>query len=233
MEDLCLDIECIMSLIDRQWLHVLIFDIVIKQIADSMTIRKIGDREHSSFDYVSVDLYLEGKLKGKTFIAHIKRDVHVVDNLRAKMLIGTDIMCSERMIVNLQTRKLIIDSCNMTTSIICTFTGFRINRVVRFHHVVTISAHIVMTVSFKQNVNLSVGRDYSFQSHVISINFGAENDIMAHIVDFKTSMIHVRNAIDKTITVSKHTKFGKISDFDEKDCYHVDVADVHLIVGVS
>ena len=233
MKDLCLNIDCTMSLIDRQWLHVLISDIVIKQTVDSMTIREIEDREHFSSDYASVDLYLKSKLKGKTFIAHIKRDVHVVDNLRAKMLIGTNIMCPEGMIANLQTRKLIIDSCNMTTPIICTLIDFRINRIVRSHHVVTISAHIVVTVSFKQDVDLSVERDYSFQPHVTSINFGAKDDIMTHIVDFKTSMIHVRNVIDKAITVSKHTKLDKISDFDEENCYHVDVADIHLVVGVS
>ena len=239
MKDLCLNIDCIMSLIDRQWLHVLIFDIVIKQIVDLMTIREIEDREHFNFDYVNVNLYLKDKLKKKTFIVHIKRDVHVVDNLRVKMLIDTNnlrvkmlidtnIMCSEKMIVNLQIRKFIIDNCNMTTSIICTFIDLKINRIVKFHHVVTISTHIVVTMSFKQNVNLSIERDYSFQSHVISINFETKDDNMTHIVDFKTSMIHVRNVIDKTIIVSKHTKFDKIFDFDEKDCYHVDVVDVHL-----
>ena len=137
------------------------------------------------------------------------------------------------MIVNLQTRKFIIDNCNMTTSIIYTFTNLKINRIVKFHHVVTISIHIVVTMSFKQNVDLSIERNYSFQSHVISINFETKNDIMTHIVDFKTSMIHVKNVIDKTIIVSKHTKFDKIFDFDEKNCYHVDVVDAHLIVDVN
>ena len=233
MKNLCLNIDCIMSLIDKQWLHVLIFDIVIKQIVDSMTVRKIENREHFNFDYVNVNLYLKDKLKKKTFIVYIKRDVHVVDNLRVKMLIDTNIMCSKKMIVNLQIRKLIIDNCNMTTSIIYTFIDFKINRIVKFHHVVTISIHIVVTMSFKQSVDLSIERDYSFQSHVISINFETKNDIMTHIVDFKTSMIHVKNVIDKTITVSKHTKLDKIFDFDEKNCYHVDVVDVHFVVDVS
>ena len=137
------------------------------------------------------------------------------------------------MIINLQIRQFIIDNCNMTTSIIYTSIYFKINRIVKFYHIVTILIYIVITTSFKQNIKLSIERNYSFQSHIISFNFEIKNNIITHIVDFKTSIIHVKNVIDKTIIVSKHIKLNKLIDFDEKNCYHVDVINVFLIVDIN
>ena len=139
----------------------------------------------------------------------------------------------KKMIINLQIWQFIIDNCNMTTSIIYTSIYFKINRIVKFYHIVTISIYIVITTSFKQNIELSIERNYSFQSHIISFNFEIKNNILTHIVDFKTSIIQVKNVIDKTIIVSKHTKLNKIIDFDEKNCYHVDVINVRLIVDIN
>lgn len=234
MEDLCLDTGYTMSLVDRKWLHALKPDAVIRRTTNSVTVRGIGDRQHSSSDYATLDLYVEGKVKGKTAIAHIRRDVHIVDNLKAKMLIGTDIMCPEGMIASLQTGKLTIGSCDMTAPITCTPAGPRINRTVRSHHAVTLPAHSVVPVPFKsQGSAIPSGRDYSFQPHTTSLDFGAEGGIMAHVMDAQTSVIHVRNAMDKPILVPKHTKLGRITDFEEEGCYHADVSDAHLAVGVS
>ena len=149
MKNLCLNIDCAMSLIDRKWLHVLLSNVVVRQIAEFVMIREIDDREHFSADYVNLDFYIDDKIKNKSIIVHIKRDVHIVDNLKIKILIDFDIICSKEMIVDLQKWKFTIVNCDLTISIICTSTTSRVNRIFRFKQIVIISTHTIMIVSFK------------------------------------------------------------------------------------
>ena len=125
-------------------------------------------------------------------IAHIKKNVYIIDNLKIKTLIDIDIMCSKKMIINLQTRKLIIDNCDITTFITYTFIDFKVNRIVKSHHIVIISTYTIMTISFKtQNVELFNEKNYSFQLHVTLFDFEIENEIITHIINVKTFVIHV------------------------------------------
>ena len=210
------------------------FNVVIKQIVDSIKIRNIDDRKYFSFDYVNLNIYLKNKLKKKTIYCLYKKNVYVINNFRVKILIDIDIMYSKKMTTNLQTRKLIIDDCDMTTFITCTFINFKINRIVKFHHFVIISTYTIITISFKtQNFELFNEKNYSFQSHVTSFNFETKNDIIIYIINVKTFVMHVRNAINKSIIVFKYIKFDKIFDFEKKNCYHVDSTNVHLTINVN
>ena len=78
-----------------------------------------------------------------------------------------------------------------------------------------------------------VERNYIFQSHVIFINFDAKRNIMTHIMNNNFSFVHVRNATNKFIILSKHIKLNKLFDYDEKNCYHANVSKVHLIVDIN
>ena len=196
--------------------------------------REIDNREHFNFDYVNLDIYLKDKREKKSSITHIKKNVHVVDNLRVKILFDIDIMCSKNMTIDLQTRKLIINNCDMSTFITCTFVDFKINRIVKSHHVVIISTYTIMTILFKtQNFELSNEKNYSFQLHVTSLDFETKNDIIIYIINVKTFVIHVRNATNKSMIVFKYIKLDKILNFEKENCYHVDSTNVHLTIDVN
>ena len=234
MKNLCLNIECTMSFINKKWFYVLNFKIIVRQIIDSIKIRDINDREYFNFDYINLNFYLKNKFKKNFSIIYIKKNVHVINNLKIKILINIDIICSKKMTTNLQTRKLIIDNYDISTSIICIFVDFKINRIARSHYVVIVFAYSILIVSFKtQNFALSNEKNYFFQSHVISFDFEVENDIIIYIINVKTFVIHVRNAIDKSIVVFKHIKLDKIFDFEKENCYHVDSTNVHLTIDVN
>ena len=138
------------------------------------------------------------------------------------------------MTTNLQIRKFIIDNCDMMTFITCTFVNFKINRIVKFYYIVIISTYTIITISFKtQNFELFNEKNYSFQSHVTSFDFETKNNIMTYIINVKTFVMHVRNAINKSIIVFKYIKLDKIFDFEKKNCYHVDSTNVYLTIDVN
>ena len=91
-----------------------------------------------------------------------------------------------------------------------------------------------MTISFKiQDFELFNEKNYSFQLHVTLFNFETKNDIITHIINVKTFVVHVRNATNKSIIVFKYIKFDKIFDFEKKNYYHVDSTNVHLTINVN
>ena len=149
-------------------------------------------------------------------------------------MIDINIIYSKKITTNLQTRKFIIDNCDIMTFITCTFINFKINRIVKFHYIVIISTYTIMTILFKtQNFELFNEKNYSFQSYVTSFDFETKNDIIIYIMNVKTFVIHVWNAIDKSTIVFKYIKFDKIFNFKKKNCYHVDSTNVHLTINVN
>ena len=160
-----------MSLINRKWLFKRLFNSVIQQIKKSITVRDLKDWEHVSSEYFIVSFYIQkAKFNGEIAVVHIKRDVHLIDDLRAKMFINVDIIESKEMTFNLQVGKLIIDSCDVITSLICRlFRNYRrVNRTASIQHAVIISTHTIveMFFRFKDFSKLFTERDFFFQSNL-------------------------------------------------------------------
>ena len=130
-----------MSLIDRQYLSTLNHS-EIRKIVTFIRVRDIDAREHDSFEYVKFNFYMNDILvKRNTFnsndsdaieaiassvesisqsmkaIAHFKREMHVINDLRVKLLIEMNILSLETMIANMRKSQLIIDSCDIIVSL--------------------------------------------------------------------------------------------------------------------
>ena len=56
---------------------------------------------------------------------------------------------------------------------------------------------------------------------------------MTHVLNVKIIFVHVKNAIDKLILLLRHIKLNRIIDFEKKDCYAVNIIDVHLIIEIN
>ena len=97
-EDLCFDTGCSITLIDRSWLHKTLPSAKIHQMASAITIRGLKSNKHPTSEYTIFPLLFPGKRKdGKQVTAKTaSREVHIIDNLKAKMLVGMDVMVPEK-----------------------------------------------------------------------------------------------------------------------------------------
>ena len=94
---ICLDTGCTMSLVDRSFLKDRCPQIKIHTMSSPMEVRGIGLTSHSANVYARVDFYLPGK-DGRT--AYFQREVHLVENLKANLLMGIDIISLEQILIN-------------------------------------------------------------------------------------------------------------------------------------
>ena len=120
MKNFYINIDCIMSLIDRKWLFKRLFNLIIQQIKKSIIVRDLKNWKHVNLKYFTVNFYIQKiKFDDEIAMTHIKRNVHLIDDLRTKMLINVNIIESKKMTFDLQIDKLIINNYDVIASLIC------------------------------------------------------------------------------------------------------------------
>ncbi len=110
-----------------------------------------------------LDLYLDELSNDQKICDHIRREFHVVNDLKCKLLMKLDIMISKKMIINLKNKSLIIFICeNMTILIrINLKSNSRIKRIVHNKKSVIILSNSVMSVSiYLREKKFSLNRNF-------------------------------------------------------------------------
>ena len=77
-------------------------------MASPMEVRGIGLTSHSANQYVIIKFYLPGK-DGR--IAYFQREVHLINNLKANLLMGIDILSPENIYIDPSREIATIRSC--------------------------------------------------------------------------------------------------------------------------
>ena len=238
MKNLCINIDCIILLINRKWLLKRLFNSIIQQIKKSIIVRDLKNRKHVNSKYFIVNLYIQKiKFDDETAVIYIKRDVYLINDLRAKMFINVNIIKSKKMTFDLQIDKFIINNCDVIASLICQSShNYRcVNCTASIQHAIIISTHIIVEMFFKlkNSSKLFTERNFSFQFNSILFQLNEKDDVMTHILNVKITFVHVKNAINKSILLSRHIKLDRIIDFEKKDCYATNTIDAHLIIKIN
>ncbi len=86
-------------------------------MATPLEVRGLGTTKHRSFEYAISDIYIPGWKNEQKVIAHIRREIHLVDDLKANMLIGNDIIEPEGIVIDAKKREMHIGSCDITAKV--------------------------------------------------------------------------------------------------------------------
>ena len=92
--DVLLDTSCSVTLEDRTYLLKQVPGLEIKKIISSIPIRGVGNKIIYLDEYAIVTIYINSIINGILRTACLIMEVYIVDNLKANILIGTDIMTS-------------------------------------------------------------------------------------------------------------------------------------------
>ena len=85
-----------MSLINRLLLTRLYLKIELQQMNTSINVWGIGMNYHTTSQFIHIDMFIKAiNEAGDTVIVHICKKFHVISDLKANMLIDTDILRME------------------------------------------------------------------------------------------------------------------------------------------
>ena len=218
--DICADPGCTMSIIDAAFVPN---GTEIRTMPTSIPIRGIGSKIHQSDQFALFTFYLKGTLpEGRTAMAQITREVHIVKDLKAKMLMGADIVTPESMVLDFAEQRITIGSCqNLIVPMSTRIRSAPVKRVIKNKAQLTIPAKSTTSMPVVFNGSLPDDRDLLFEPDC-QIDLGQAGGVFAHIVDASLGSVHVRNDTDVDVVVPRKARLGTVEEFNYDGCYMVD-----------
>ena len=97
----CTDTNYTITIADRTFIPIAS---KVKKIASKILIRGLGSKIHHSNKYAVLTFYIEGVLPdGTRAFTQITREIYIVDDLKAGILIGADILTPKRIVIDFAT----------------------------------------------------------------------------------------------------------------------------------
>ena len=230
--DFISNLNCIMSIIDRRFFLIKTFDYIVKRISMLMKIRKINDVIILSSKYSFLKFIIDDTLNEKSVVDKLRRQVHIINDLKINMLIEFDIFDSEKMILNYVIEQLTINSCKkMKIFMKIIFKRNKVNKIVRAHNVIIVSfySNTMIFICFRNKSKLFKNRDLMFMSMKLSDCFNFDDNVLSHIIDVNMCVVQINNIFDKSIIIFKNFRLNIVQEYEEEDCYAVFNDYDHLI----
>ncbi len=104
-------------LINRVFFKEIAPIVKVSLITTTITVYSIGSNRYFTNKYVLLPIFFPGKRNGKDVVAKIVREVYLIDDLKAKILINTDIISPEKIDIITSKGKVFIGSYKITVDI--------------------------------------------------------------------------------------------------------------------
>lgn len=217
----CADSGAGITLLDRTQCQKFFPSTKISKMASPIRVRGLGSAMHSTDEFVTVTTYADGELPdGTPAVAKMTMEAHLVDNLKANMLIGNDVLVPQKIRLDPAGGKMVIGACQDLAARIEVVTkkdpGVR--RAIRSKGTVTIPALSTVSVPVTYRGTLPDDRDFLFEPQ-FKQNLGREGGVFAHVVDSSLSFVQLRNASDRPARISRRSRLGSVVEFQEEGCY--------------
>ena len=216
----CIDSEAEIILMNEKFFNQKIMNVFIRIMTTSISVKNLKTIKHSTNKYAMLSMYFSetnsADISTKTIII---REVHLIDDLKANLLINNDILDSKQIDIFNSTGTALIDSYDVTISIT---TRTEVRSQIRSIHAlkaITIFSRFKCLVSIHHMFSL-FNRDFLFESVEINLT------IYTHLVNLKTSFILIRNDRIQSMKIFKNFRLRTIKEFDYSNAYQVDSLNV-------
>ncbi|RKF74956.1 hypothetical protein GcM1_236010 [Golovinomyces cichoracearum] len=210
-QDICLDTGCTMSLIDEEFLIQQSPQAKVMSLVRAIPVSGIGKNVHYCDKFVRLTIFFPGETK----IAAIEAEFHLFKNLAAKMLVGTDILASHGIIIDLNSGIAKTTSReDITISVSIHSKGSRTLSILKSAQNVNIIPGQYTRVPIPPQKNLPTNRDFLLEPYA-----APRVAVYSHIVDHQKNEIQVYNPTSYPVKINKNTKLGLIVEFEFNGCF--------------
>ena len=208
-----------MSLIDRVFVTNLKLVTQIKKVNVSIFVRDIDTFRHVTNDYLMLSMYIQDTIDKRKATTHLRREIHVIDNLKTKLLLSMNVMSFERMIVDMNLKQLIIKNCQslIVKLEIIVKNNIRVRRTLRVEKKFIVEINIIAKLSIDLRDDSILDKDYLFE-----LNF---SNTYAHIVDVFVWFVYVKNDLNTSLEISRYAHMSQLVEFEKQDYYQINSKD--------
>lgn len=211
----CLDTGAGIILADKQFSKREAPNVPIRTMASPISVRGVGADKYSTSEYAIADVYIPGLDKsGAAVNAKVTREIHLVDNLKAKMLLGTDFIGPEKIDISIPSKTAYIGSCGVTAPL-----EVRTPRVIvqtpvhaRKTTIVPPLTEVTLPVHY---TTIPADRDFLFEPEELNLS------LYAHLVDSKSKHTIIRNESDNAVHIPRNCRVGRMTELDFPNAFQV------------
>lgn len=179
-----------------------------------LKVRRIGSAKYDCDEFFSVPLYFLGRDKSKQLVyAQMDQELHLVDGLRANMLIGNNIIGLEQISINNAERTALVASCGVCIPISARQRLQPLIRKVLNTETMTLLPRTKTFVSVL-STGLLDNRDFFFQPLTQSCL-----TLFSHLVDNTRGSVLVRNKSQHAVRLPCKQKLGLVTKMFYKNCF--------------
>ena len=231
------DTGCAVSLIDEDYFRKILPDENVIKMAAPINVKDIENAHKKCDTYVLLALYLDGESKGVPARGYFRREVHVIKNLKCKLLLEMDILEAEQVTINLTNKTMVIPTCkDLVVPIrIAPKPNARIRRVVHSKDQAVIPPKSVAQVpTYMKSKPLPDDRDYLFEPNQqqLTASLRQLGGFYTHVCHGNVAGVHVRNDKNMTVRIPRRARLGTLTEYETKGCYQVD-DEYHEVAVVS
>ena len=159
----CADMKCEVSLMNKAWVKSKLSELTIIKMTSSLRMRDVNVIKHETDEYIIVSIYLsEINEFDNQVLAVIIKELHLINDLRVKMLIKNDILESKDIFINISQKQTFIDSCKVKVEIYVKQRDDYVRRKILIKKVITVSSHFEVIIFIRASSVLSQNRDFLF-----------------------------------------------------------------------
>lgn len=223
----CLDTGCGVTLVDKHWLLKHFPDQMISTMSTPLKVRGIGASKHESSEFAALSLYFPGKnAVGNLVYAAFWCEIHLVEGLRANLLVGNDIMSPEAMVIDLGKKTAVIGACGVSIDVNARQRGQFLARKLLINQDSVIPPRSKAMISL---IKLPLSDDRDFLFHPAP---QANLTLYSHIMDYETSKILVKNASDLSLCEPCRHKLGHLLDMTYENNFLIDTRSAYSAASV-
>ena len=229
----CADTGCSVTLGDKKYVLRMVPGIEIRKMASPVPVRGLGNRIVMTDEYVVLTLYVDGIAKdGTPKTACLTTEVHLVDDLKANMLIGNDTMVPQGIAIDYDSQTIKFARCeNLAAPIdILTRADPHAKRTIKSKGAMTIPPRSTVNVPVVYNGSIPQDRDFLFEPECQQ-DFGVNGGVFAHLVDSSLSFVQVYNATDAPVKLQRKCRLGSMVEYCQDGAYLASPVDAFLAAG--
>ena len=176
-ELICLNSKCIMIIDNHNWIKKHWFEFKILCMKNSISVQNIESTKYLTDEYMILNFYISDLVNDQIEVIKIIMKIHLICNLKAKLLIDVNILNSEKMNISFFQQILIIDNEWKTNIYVHAKNNIQIHIKIWAFKQIIVSSQSIMTISIQTEFSLSTDWDFIFTSiyfrayaHLVDIN---------------------------------------------------------------
>ena len=188
----------------------------------ALKVKDIESTTHESTKFIHISIYFFDIAKDEsTVLACITREIHLIDDLKVKMLVDNDFLSFEGFIIDIEEKSATIESCEISIALKIQLKELYIRQTMHAQQALVLQSEEEQFISI--NDDIFEERDFLFEFDS-NVNF----IMCSHILDISIRRILVKNETEHAIKVSRRYRLDQIAEIDCDNCFQISETDLAI-----